>query len=116
MSASSTTPTVDTSAHDASPVPNPEDSGEGSGVQLNRKALVSVLLGGASFLCLFVFPFGAFALGIPAITTSIHARREIADSDGSETGADWAVTGLIVGGAGLVFGIIALGLSALPHS
>ena len=84
--------------------------------RLNRKALLSVILGGASFLCLFVFPFGAFVLGVPAITTSIHARREIAESDETQTGGDWAVTGLIVGGAGLVFGIIALGLSALPHS
>jgi uncharacterized protein DUF4190 len=98
------------------PEPPPEDSGSGTGISLNRKALASVVLGGASFLCLFVFPFGAFALGIPAITTGIHARREIAESGKTQTGADWAVTGLIVGGAGLVFGIIALGLSALPHS
>jgi uncharacterized protein DUF4190 len=100
---------------DISPVPPPEDSSD-TGVPLNRKALASVILGGASFLCLFIFPFGAFALGIPAITTSIHARREIADSEGTQTGADWAVTGLIVGGAGLVFGVIALGLSVLPRS
>jgi hypothetical protein len=101
--------------NDSSAAPPPEDPGGGTGRSLNRKALASVLLGGASFLCLFVFPFGAFALGVPAITTSIHARREIAESDGTQTGADWAVIGLIVGGAGLLFGVIALGLSALPH-
>lgn len=98
------------------PVPPPEDFDGGSGVPLNRKALASVILGGAGFLCLFVFPFGAFALGIPAITTSIHARREIAESTEPQAGADWAVIGLIVGGAGLVFGLIALGLGALSHS
>lgn len=83
---------------------------------LNRKALASIVLGVAGFLCLFVFPFGAFALGIPALTTGIHARREIAESKGTQDGDNLAVSGLIVGGAGLVFGIIALGLSALPHS
>lgn len=98
------------------PVPPPDDSSADTGVPLNRKALASVILGGASFLCLFVFPFGAFALGIPALTTGIHARREIADSKEPQEGDSWAVTGLIVGGAGLIFGIIALGLSALPHS
>jgi hypothetical protein len=97
------------------PVPPSEQPDGGNGLPMNRKALASIVLGCASFLCLFVFPFGAFALGIPAITTGIHARREIADSKGEQDGDSWAVTGLIVGGAGLVFGIIALGLSALPH-
>lgn len=98
------------------PTPPQERSGSGTGLPLNRKAIASVVLGSASFLCLFVFPFGAFALGIPAITTSVHARREIASSKGTQDGDSWAVCGLIVGGAGLIFGIIALGLTALPHS
>lgn len=96
------------------PTPPPEHSGGGTGLPLNRKALFSVLIGVASFLCLFVFPFGAFALGIPAITTGIHARREIVESKGEQDGDNLAVCGLIIGGAGLVFGIIALGLTALP--
>ena len=98
------------------PLPPSEQSDGGSGLPVNRKALASIVLGFAGFLCLFVFPFGAFAIGIPAITTGIHARREIAESKGTQDGDNLAVCGLIVGGAGLVFGIIALGLSALPHS
>ncbi|MCW2751884.1 MAG: hypothetical protein JWR83_2994 [Aeromicrobium sp.] len=98
------------------PTSPPEQSGGDTGPPFNRKALACIVLGAASFLCLFVFPFGALALGIPALTTGIHARREIADSKEPQEGDSWAVTGLIVGGAGLLFGIVALGLSALPHS
>ncbi len=98
------------------PPPAAEEPSDDTGLPLNRKALASVGLGVAGFLCLFVFPFGAFVLGIPAITTGIHARREIVGARGTQGGDNLAVCGLIIGGAGLVFGIIALGLAALPHS
>lgn len=96
--------------------PPSEPSGGGSGTPTNRKAIASLLFGIAGFACLFVFPYGAFALGIPSLTTGIHARREIAESDGSEGGDGLAVYGLLIGGVGLFFGVIALGLSSLPRA
>jgi len=100
-----------------SPVPPSEPSDGGTDpTTTNRKAVASIVCGVAGFLSLFIFPFGAFALGLPAITASIHAHREIEESNGSQTGDNLAVLGLLIGSVGLFFGIIALGLSALPRA
>jgi hypothetical protein len=81
---------------------SPSDSSGGDGgVPLNRKATYSIVFGIAAFACLYVFPFGALALGVPSITTGVHARREIVESHGREAGDGLAVSGLIVGGMAL---------------
>jgi hypothetical protein len=81
---------------------SPSDPSDGdSGVPLNRKATYSIVFGIAAFACLYVFPFGALALGVPSITTGVHARREIAESHGHEAGDGLAVSGLLVGGMAL---------------
>lgn len=98
---------------DSSPVPSPESSGGGPGAPTNRKATYSVCFGVAAFLCLYVFPFGAFALGVPAITTGVHGRREIAASKGEESGDGLAVTGLIVGGMALLTFVVSSAIGIL---
>jgi hypothetical protein len=90
----------------------PDPSGGGTGVPTNRKATYSLAFGIAAFGCLYVFTFGAFALGVPAITTGIHARREIAESHGEESGDGLAGIGLIVGGAAIVVAVISFVLDA----
>ncbi|MBC7631004.1 DUF4190 domain-containing protein [Aeromicrobium sp.] len=95
------------------PEPVPPDD-DGTGRPTNRKATYSLLFGIAAFACVSVFTFGGFALGIPAITTGIHARREIALSRGAEGGDNIAGIGLIVGGAAIVVAIITFGIDALP--
>lgn len=88
------------------PLPSSNHSGDGNGLPTNRKAIISVVFGVAGFLCLYAFPFGAFALGLPAITTGIHARREIVESGGTERGDGLAAAGLIVGGAAMFFAAV----------
>jgi len=75
----------------------PADSPGGERPLINRKAIYSVIFGFGAFLVLWVFPFGAFALGIPAVTTGVHARREIVLSRGAERGDTVAVAGLTAG-------------------
>ncbi len=64
---------------------------------VNRKAIYSVVCGFGAFAVLWVVPFGAFVLGVPAITTGIHGRREIALARGAERGDTLAVAGLTAG-------------------
>ncbi|WP_456698152.1 hypothetical protein [Aeromicrobium sp. P5_D10] len=77
----------------------------------HRFAAYSVALGVGAFACLFFFPFGCLVLGVPAITTGVHARREIAASRGELTGDEVAVIGLIIGGAALLTGLVSFLLS-----
>lgn len=93
------------------PEPPSDLPGGGSAVPYNRKAIFSIVVAVAGFACVFVFVFGGFALGLPAITSGIHARREIAASQGAERGDDVAVAGLIVGGAAVVLTVVSFLLS-----
>ncbi len=68
----------------------------------NRKAVYSVIYGLCAFACIYMFPFGGIALGIPSLTTGIHARREIAASRGTQAGESVAVIGLMIGGGAIV--------------
>ncbi|MFI5426020.1 hypothetical protein [Aeromicrobium sp. UC242_57] len=79
----------------------------------HRFAVYSVVLGIGAFACLYVFPFGCLALGVPSITTGVHARREIAASRGRLIGDQLAVTGLIIGGGALFTGLAAYLMGAL---
>lgn len=81
----------------------------------HRFATYSVALGIGAFACLFFFPFGCLVLGVPSITTGVHARREIAASRGQLTGDSTAVTGLIIGGAALVTGLASFLLTLLER-
>lgn len=94
---------------ESSPVPG---TGDADGPAMNRKALFSILFGVAGFAILFAFPYGGFVLGLPAITTGIHARREIVEAQGRETGDGLAVCGLIIGGAAIVVAVITFGMDA----
>ena len=79
------------------PVPPSDTPGGGADLPVNRKAIYSVICGFGAFVVLWVFPFGAFALGVPAVTTGIHGRREIALGRGAERGDTLAVAGLTAG-------------------
>ncbi len=68
----------------------------------NRKAVVSVVYGVLAFACIYVFPIGGLVLGVPSITTGVHARREIAESKGEQTGDSTAVIGLMIGAGAIV--------------
>lgn len=90
------------------PVPPSDPSGGGADLPVNRKAIYSVICGFAAFLVLWVFPFGAFALGVPAVTTGIHGRREIKISRGAERGDTVAIAGLTAGATTLVLLVLTL--------
>lgn len=79
----------------------------------HRFAAYSVAFGVGAFACLFFFPFGCLVFGVPSITTGVHARREIAASRGELTGDSTAVTGLIIGSAALITGIVSYLMTAL---
>lgn len=85
---------------------NSPDSGERPPV--NRKAIYSVICGFGAFLVLWVFPFGAFALGVPAVTTGVHGRREIKLSRGTERGDTVAIAGLTAGATTLALLVLTL--------
>lgn len=87
--------------------PGPDDGTP----RTHQFAVYSVALGIGAFACLYFFPFGCLVLGVPSITTGVHARREIAASRGQLTGDSTAVTGLIIGGAALVTGLLTYVLS-----
>lgn len=79
-----------------------EPTDDGAQPRVNSKAIYSLICGFGAFLVLWVFPFGAFALGVPAVTTGVHGRREIALSHGAERGDTVAVAGLTAGAMSLV--------------
>ncbi len=78
----------------------------GAGLPTNRKAIYSVILGAVAFPWLFVYPFFAFALAVPSVTSGIFARREIVASKGTEGGDMTAVVGLTIGATTIGFVLI----------
>lgn len=72
---------------------------------VNRKAVYSVACGFAAFAVLWVFPFGAFVLGAPAVTAGIHGRREIKLGHDSERGDHLAVAGITAGATTLALAV-----------
>ncbi|NUR08203.1 MAG: DUF4190 domain-containing protein [Nocardioidaceae bacterium] len=68
--------------------------------QTSKKAIWALVLGILSLLCCGIFA------GIPALILGMQAKREIASSAGSQTGAGMAQ-------AGFILGIISIALSAL---
>ena len=68
----------------------------------NRKAIVCVVYGVLAFAVIYLFPLGGLVLGVPAITTGVHARREIAASKGRQSGDMLAFTGLVIGAGAIV--------------
>lgn len=89
----------------------PPPAGVPAPVATNRKAVFSVVYGVCAFACIYVFPFGGIALGVPSLTTGIHARREIAASKGTQGGDSLAVFGLMIG-AGAIVTVLLLWLLA----
>lgn len=83
-----------------------EPTGDDVVAATHRYAIYSVLLGVGAFVSLYAFPFGCLVLGVPSVTTALHARREIAASRGELTGDSTAVIGLTIGGAALVTGLV----------
>jgi hypothetical protein len=69
---------------------------------VNRKAVYSVVCGVVAFAAIYVTPFLGLLLALPAVTSAVHARREIAASRGTQTGDTVAFTGLLVGGGAIV--------------
>jgi hypothetical protein len=80
-------------------VPDPVPAGPPG---THRKAVVSVAYGVLAFAVIYVFPIGGLVLGVPSVTTGVHARREIAASKGALTGDSIAVIGIMVGAAAIV--------------
>lgn len=95
------------------PAPDPEDRDDAPPAT-HRFAIYSVVLGIGAFACLYVFPFGCLVLGVPSITTGVHARREIAASKGELGGDSLAVTGLMVGAAALATGLLLFLMDSFP--
>lgn len=87
----------------ADPV-SPDSDGDDAR-RVNRKAIYSVVCGFAAFAVLWAFPFGAFVLGVPAVTAGVHARREIALGRNSERGDNLAVAGITAGATTLALAV-----------
>lgn len=85
--------------------PNPSTPGSAGGDarEVNRKAIYSAACGFAAFAVLWVLPFGAFVLGVPAVTAGIHGRREI--KLGHERGDNLAVAGITAGATTLALAV-----------
>lgn len=91
--------------------PEAADPAPVDGAVTNRKAIYSLVCGVAAFACIYLTPFLGLLVAIPAITSAIHARREITASKGQETGDSLAVIGLMIGGGAAVTVVLA---SLLP--
>jgi hypothetical protein len=76
--------------------------GYGAPAQTNKKALWSMILGIVSLVCC-----GFFA-GIPAIILAMIGKKEIAASNGSQTGGGMATAGLILGIIAIAWSVIYL--------
>lgn len=85
-------------------VPSPGPVGP---TTVNRKAVYGLVCGVVAFACIYVTPFLGLLIGIPSVTSGIHARREIAASKGEQTGDTLAVIGLMIGGGAIVTVILA---------
>lgn len=70
--------------------------------QTNQKALISMILGIVSLICCGLF------LGIPAIILANMAKKEIAASNGTQTGGGMATAGLILGIVAVAWSVIYL--------
>lgn len=79
----------------------------------NRKAVYSVVCGVLAFAGIYVTPFLGLLIGLPSITSGIHARREIIASKGEQGGDSLAVIGLMVGGGAIVTVVLSWAVSAL---
>lgn len=71
-------------------------------VVTNRKAVYSVVCGVLAFACIYLAPIGGLLIAVPSVTSGIHARREIATSEGLQRGDTIAVIGLMFGGGAIV--------------
>jgi len=93
--------------------PAPSGSGSGESPVTNRKAVYSVVCGVIAFACIYVSPFGGLLIGVPSVTSAIHARREIVASKGGQVGDSLAVIGLMIGGGAIVTVVLSWLLPAL---
>jgi hypothetical protein len=84
-----------------------EDPGPARTPTTNRKAIYSVVCGVLAFACIYVSPFGGLVIGVPSVTSGVHARREIAASKGQQVGDSLAVIGLMIGGGAIVTVVLA---------
>ena len=80
---------------------------------INRKAIYSVIFGGAAFACAFLSPYFAFVLAVPSVTCGLHGWREIKASKGTEGGDMAAVVGLTMGATTLGLVVISWLVSPL---
>ncbi|MET0928948.1 MAG: hypothetical protein ABWX74_05490 [Aeromicrobium sp.] len=64
--------------------------------------MLSIVYGVCAFAAIYLIPVGGIVLGVPSITTGVHARREIAASKGGQTGDSLAAIGLMIGGGAIV--------------
>jgi hypothetical protein len=84
------------------PPTGPSTGPAGTPPVTNRKAVVSVVYGVCAFAVIYVVPIGGLVLGVPAITSGVHARREIAEARGAECGDMLAFCGLTIGAGAIV--------------
>lgn len=80
----------------------PEPAGPVGRPATNRKAVYSLLCGVVAFGCIYVTPFLGLMVAVPAVTSGVHARREIADALGTQGGDSIAVIGLMIAGGAIV--------------
>jgi len=102
--------------------PPPPDAGGGYGgyggyaqPKTNQKAVWSLVLGILGLVCCGLFT------GIPALILGNSAKKEIAASGGSQTGAGMAQAGFVLGIIAVVLGVLGLilfvaGVVSLPSN
>jgi hypothetical protein len=64
---------------------------------VSRKAVYSLVCGVVAFAAIYLHPLAGLLVALPSIASGVHARREIAASDGRQSGDTVAVIGLMVG-------------------
>lgn len=79
----------------------------------HQRAILSIVLAVLGFVLLAFQPFLSLALSLPALTTGVHARREIAAAGGVDGGSDLAATAVLIAAATLPLSIVALFLDLL---
>jgi hypothetical protein len=77
-------------------------SGPAATPAVSRKAVYSLACGVLAFAAIYLHPFAGALVSLPSIASALHARREIAASDGQQSGDTVAVIGLMVGGGALL--------------
>ena len=88
-------------------------SGPAAPPAVSRKAVYSLVCGVLAFAAIYLSPFAGVLVALPSLASGVHARREIAASQGRQTGDTVAVIALMVGSGAIVTVVLSWALDVL---